>query len=308
MNGQKPTNFFMMVQNGYSLRNTFSIIDTEAAETVGMKLNPEGIEICFTNKMGCGLHKVQFRRDEIDYQYDIRSDDGTLLPEYVIGFDTKRMAQSLSSVNRKDAVQIYWMKGQQVISISPIKNGPKTPNSAGAMFVGIVPHEYEQRGNGADKNFGSQPDFRIQSKEFADFCKQSRECKYMEFFESNGAINIQGVLPNMAVSGLKKYPKSSANILISQPAQIDESLDVLIRGLDDKLKIAENTGKLVSLSIAPTMSSVKINNAIVKALAKIHNISTPDTMLKFYFSAGGSLKIASPISNYGTYCIYLKNQ
>lgn len=303
MDVQRLPNFSMLVPNGYSLRNTFSIIDTEAkGTTVGMKLSPEGIEICFVTESKCGIHKIVLRGEEMQYNYDIRDDQGRLLPEYIIGFDTKRMSSALNCINRKDAVQIYWLRGQNFISISPQKTGAKT--GSGALFVPIHVHEYHRID--FDKNFAGTPDFRVQSKEFAESCKQARECSYMEFYERDNVIFVQGIMPDKTVFGLKKYPKSTQMVI--QP-QIDENVDLLLKDLRQKIKIDDGGEiKSLSLSIAPSQSSIKIDQSVVKALAKIHNVSTPDTMLKFYFNSRGGLKLVSPIGNYGTYSIFLKNQ
>ncbi|CAH6420838.1 Hypothetical protein HVR_LOCUS1303 [uncultured virus] len=293
--------------DGYSFRNTIGIIKSET-DYATMVLSPNAIEISFINTSKCAIHKIVLDTRELTvYRYNIVDDKGEKLPEYPIAFDTSQMFNTTKGIGRRDGIRLYWLHGDNKINVQPIRTSTKDPGRAGALFVDILNIEYIRYD--VSGNYKSEPNVRVQAKDFADLCSQANtlKCSTLEIVGQNNGVTFKGMMPNNTMASINRFvsqtemPRGAI-----APINMDE-----IDNLLGNLRIAEApaTAHLgLSLNVVKTedLMTVKVPIATVKALSKIHNISPAGTLIRFYFAEGKPTKIESPIGTYGLYTICLR--
>lgn len=300
------TLFLMHITDGYSFRNTIGIIKSETDHAT-MIISPTSIEISFMNRSKCAVHKIVLQTQEFAmYLYNIRNSDGTIVSEYPIAFETNEMFNTTKSIGRKDGIRIYWMAGDNKLNIQPIKMSTKDPGRAGASFVRIHNIECVRYDTGSHN---VDPNVRVSAKDFADLCSQScaSKCTSMDIVGQNSSVTFKGVLANNTIAFIQRFASQIEIPKMTKGLPDMQAIDNLL----ENLRITENkpTSSAVSLNVIKSedLMTIRVPISTVKALSKIHNISAPGTLLRFYFGEGKPTKIGSPIGTYGTYTICIRN-
>ena len=300
------TLFIMHIMDGYSFRHTIGLMKSET-DYATMVLSEKLIEISFINTSKCAVHGIRLLPQEFTvYQYNIRDENGQLVNEYPITFDTTEMFNTTKGIGRRDGVRLYWLAGDNKINVQPIKQSTKEPGRSGALFVKILTMEHMRYGTGAHN---AEPNVRVQAKDFAALCSQANtlKCATLEIAGFNRAVTLTGVRANQTTASFDRI-SSQTDVPRTQAASacnIDE-----IYNLIDNLNISDappsSSGLSLNIVNRGDLMTVKVPISTVKALSKIHNISPSGTLLRFYFSVGKPIKIESPIGTYGTYTICLR--
>ncbi len=301
------TLFLMHITDGYSFRNTIGIIKSEI-EYATMVLSEKLITISFVNTSKCAVHKLLFYPQEFSaYRYNVRDDNGNLFPEYPIAFETNEMFNTTKGIGRRDGVRLYWLAGDNKINVQPIKTSIKDPGRAGALFVKIHPVEYIKYDVGL---YPTNPNIRVQAKDFADLCSQSNivKCTCLEIVGQKNGVTFRGIHANQGIAFLSRIVSqtdvSTSKVEISNLNEIDNLLDNLHI---DSSSTSISTGMSLNVVKSEDLMTVRVPLATVKALSKFHNISPSGTLLKFFFSENKPTKIESPIGTYGLYSLYIRN-
>jgi len=302
------TLFLMHILDGYSFRNTIGIIKSET-EHATMVVSERSIEISFLNTAKCAVHKITLHPQEFTvYRYNIRDDDGNLYPEYPIAFETNEMFNTTKGIGRRDSIRLYWLLGDNKINVQPIKMSTKDPGSTGALFVKILTLEHIRYDSGS---YNQEPNVRVQAKVFADICAQanSLKCTNLEIVGQNSAVTFKGIFANQTVASFYRFVSQTEPSKPSKSASNIDEIDSLIdtfRAPDMQLSSQSSSGLSLNIINSEDLMTVKVPISTVKALSKIHNISPPGTLIRFYFAEGKPTKIESPIGTYGLYTICLR--
>lgn len=308
------TLFYAHISDGYSIRNTFNIIKGETDDAT-MILSPDKIQISFINNLKCAIHKVIINTSEIPaYSYNIRDSNGELMPEYPVAFNTNAIFNTTKGIGRRDGIRIYILKDDNKISIQPIKGNSKDPGRAGALFVPILTLEYSKYD--VNGTYNSEPNVRVQAKEFADICSQvnTLKCNILEIVGQNYAVTFRGLLPNNKIASVNRFTANNIAIKnngsFNSNGSIPKNMDEIDNLIDNLCIEPQPKSSALSLNIVTEedLMTVKVPISTVKALSKIHNISPQGTLLKFYFAQSKPTKIESPIGTYGTYVICLRSK
>lgn len=304
----QQTLFLMHVMDGYSFRNTIGIIKSET-EHATMVVSEKSIEISFLNTSRCAVHKiVLYPQEFIMYRYNIRGEDGNLLPEYPLAFETNEMFNTTKGIGRRDGIRLYWLAGDNKINVQPIKMSTKDPGRAGALFVKILPIEHIRYDPGP---YNPEPNIRVLSKDFADLCSQgnSSKCTSLEIIGHASAVTFKGIFANQSMAFINRFVSQTEVTKSAEAASNIDEIDNLI----DNLRVSgthtpsPTTGLSLNIVNSEDLMTIKVPIATIKSLSKIHNISPSGTLLRFYFSEGKPTKIESPIGTYGCYTICLRN-
>lgn len=303
------TLFLVHIMDGYSFRNTIGIIKSET-EYATMVLSPTSIEISFINNSKCAIHKIVLDTREFTvYRYNILDDNKEKFPEYPIAFETSQMFNTTKGIGRRDGIRLYWLQGDNKINVQPVRTSTKDPGRAGALFVDILNMEYTKYN--ISGNYKSEPNVRVQAKDFADLCSQANtlKCSTLEILGQNNGVTFKGMMANNTMASINRFvSQTEMPKEIITPSNMDE-----IDNLLGQMRVAEKSTSPnslgLSLNIIKTedLMTVKVPIATVKALSKIHNISPSATLIRFYFAEGKPTKIESPIGTYGLYTICLRD-
>lgn len=273
---------------GYPFRNAASIVKSET-EHAAMSFFPDRIEISFSNKSKCTVHKLVILAEHIVYLYDPRDSQGELLPEYTITFETSELFNTTKGIGRRDGIVLYVLPDESVIRVQPKKSGNKDSGKSSDLFVNIINQDSSKYGT---PELTGPPNNRIQAKDFSDVCNQgtTMKCSHLNIRCFDVGLEFLGVLPNQT--------KAFSSRFLSQAT-------------------LANGGQPTGAYEGEPLFSIRVPIATVKALSKIHNVSSPGVLLKFYYSMypskdgsvskDGLICIESPIGNYGTYSIGLKD-
>lgn len=303
------TLFLMHIMDGYSFRNKIGIVKSET-DYATMVLSPKSIEISFMNTSKCAIHKIVLNTQEFTmYRYNIRDQEGNLIPEYPITFETIEMFNTTKGIQRRDGVRLYWLAGDSRINVQPIKTSTKDPGRAGALFVKILTMEsfrYDVSGS-----YSLEPNVRVQAKDFADICSQANtlKCTNLEIVGHQNGVSFKGILANQTMASINRFtsqtevPKAYG---FQGPSNIDE-IDNLIGHLRVSEPTVASSGLSLNVVKSEDLMTIRVPISTVKALSKIHNISPPGTLLRFYFAEGKPTKVESPIGTYGLYTICLRD-
>ena len=303
------TLFLVHIMDGYSFRNTIGIIKSERS-TATMVLSPNAIEISFVNTNGCAVHKIHINTAELTmYIYNVRDENGMLLPEYPVAFETAQFLTTIRSIGRRDGLRFYCIKGDGKINIQPIKTAIKDPGQTGASFVNIRNDEFTRYELPPAEFYSDEPNVRVIAKDFATFCTNANalKCTTINIIGGMHKVVLQSVHANSSIASVNTFCNQvnpSFNNINS--SLNDEELDMLL----ENIRIQEGPPSTSSIKLnivkKDEISCVKVPIATVKALSKIHNISPTGTQLHFYFSPGKPTKIKSQIGTYGTYTICIR--
>jgi hypothetical protein len=300
--------FHIVIRDGYSFRNTIGTIKTETFYTT-MILSPSKIEISFMNTLKCAIHCIELDTKEFPYFYNAVDENGKLLPEYPLTFETTEMFNTTKNIGRKESLTICGIHGDNKIIILS-GTAAKEPGMAGAEFVKLLPKE-PLRYRGCE-DYGDEPNVRVLAKTFAEICSKTanRKCDSLEIGGQKTAVTLRGLFANLTEAFVKHFTNQNVP-LISNTDNVNPSNIAYIDNMIKNMKFNENGNEhmnKLTLNVIHKEDLMKTRVPVntVKALSKIHNISPTGTMLKFYFAEGCPTKIVSPIGTYGTYAIYLR--
>lgn len=290
--------FLFQLADGYSFRNLIAIVKNETNQAT-MILSEKKIEISFLNYTKCAIHNIQLDPSSFSYyQFNIRDQDGNLVDEYPIGFDSNEMYNTTKGIGRRDGIRLYWLPGDNKINVQPMKSGNKDPGKACSLFVTISTEECQRFGV---PDHLPDPNARIQAKDFAEICSQAStlRCTFVEIVgKQSGAVFSSIRSDNSVASTTQFIPRS----IVQKSSETHPSdIDNLINGLSAK---DQKTSKVSEME---DLITIRIPIATIKSLSKIHNISPSGTLLKFYFKPETPTKIESQIGTYGVYTICLRN-
>ena len=296
--------FLMHIMDGYSFRNTIGIIRNET-DFATMVLSPKSIEISFVNSSKCAVHKISLNTNDFAlYKYNVKDSNGDILDEYPFAFSTTDFFNTTKGLGRRDSIRIYLLMDDNKLSIQPIKSGTKEPGKVGALFVKLLTMEHIRYVVNDYKN--TEPNVRVQAKDFADLCSQvsTLKCSLIEIIGEKNAVTFMGISSNNSISSINKFTSQSSINDKYQDKNFEE-IDDILNDIRTSHKNDKSTG--ISLNIINnTIVDIKIPISIVKSLSKIHNISATGSLIKFYFEQGKPIKLECPIGIYGVYDIYLK--
>jgi len=302
------TLFIAHIMDGYSFRNTIGIIKNET-DSAMMVLSPTEIEISFINSSKGAVHKIVLKAPELTmYRYNIRNSEGKLEPQFPVGFETNEFFNTTKGIGRRDGIRLYWLSGDSKINVQPIKTSTKDPGRASALFVNILNMEYTKYD--LPTGYSSEPNVRVQAKDFADLCSQANtlKCSILEIVGNRNSVTFKGILPNNTMASINKFTsQTTIQKSADDPVNMDE-IDSIIDNLRvEDAPMMASSGLSLNIVKSEDLMTVRIPISTVKALSKIHNISPAGTLLKFYFAEGKPTKVESPIGTYGQYSICLRN-
>lgn len=297
--------FFIQITDAYTFRNTIQIIKSETDQAT-MILSPNCINISFVNNSKCAVHSINLNVNEFHiYKYDSRyEEDNTPMHELPITFRTNEMFGPIRNISRKDSIMIFLIKGDNKLSIRPIKSSTKNTGKSKTLYVKIK--------NAGHVRFTSntiypkEANVKIAAKDFVDVCTDANtmKCNYLEIIGQKSGVIFKGLLPNNEV--IFNTPFENQNVLFDGTIRNLSELDRVLGSLQISTPSTINKPNLIIVKREDLMT-IKVPISTVKALSKIHNISVQNTWLKFFFVEEGAIKLESPIGTYGTYTIYLRN-
>jgi len=300
--------FLMHITDGYSVRNIIGIIKRET-EFATMIVSPKEITISFLNTSKCAVHKIVLNTGEFTkYEYNIKDNDGNLVDECPITFDTNEMFNTTKGIGRRDGIRLYWLPGDNKINVQPIKTSTKDPGRAGALFVKILSMEHTRYDVGTHS---LEPNVKVQAKDFADLCSQAGtlKCTSVEIVGHNAGVTFKGMRANQTMASINRFMSQTQvhkkEVSASNMNELDDMLDNL-RISNTNTNPGVSSGISLNVIQSDELTTAKVPILTVKALSKIHNISPSGTLLRFWFARGEPTKIESPIGTYGHYIICLR--
>jgi hypothetical protein len=282
-----PKTLFMAnFTDGYSLRNTICMIKNEADE-ITLLISSSNIMITFKNKGNYGIHDIFIKKEELlEYSYNIKD-----YQEYPLTINATEWFNATKSVARKDGLKIYWMEGQDKLSIQTVK-WSKEPGRANVAYINIIHKEFQKIDFFNQYSEGSEPTIKIQNREFTEICTQAStlKCHYLEISGCNRYIQFKGILPDGTEGMSNRLANHAQEDGVPGPK-------VNIGKGHVELNVVNHDDVIV----------IKIPSTTIKTLSKLHTISPVGTLLKFSFAPKKPMKIESKIGSYGIYNIYLRD-
>lgn len=307
---QPPTSFMVYIMDGYAFRNAIGIVKAET-DRATMILSPFAIEMSFINTTKKASYKIQFDASDLTrYQYNIRDEYGNLYEEYAIAFETEEFFNTTKGIGRRDGIQLYWITGDNKITVHPVKASTKDPGRSSALFVKILNIEHQRVD--IPMGYSNEPNIKVQSKDFADICTRAStlKCVFLDIVGEQHRVTFKAILPNntpAAVERINSRVDVPSDSNISRLTNIDE-VDRLIGNLKSKNQSeVMTTGISLNIMKREDLMTVRTPISTVKALSKIHNISPPGSFLSFFFAENKPIKIVSKIGTYGTCTICLRS-
>lgn len=315
---QSSALFYIHILDGYSFRNTISIIKSET-DYVTMWMSPYGVEISFRNNRGNAMHRIFLDQSEFKYEYNVFEND-EYKEEFPISFETNEMFNTTKGIGRRDGIILYHLNNEDYINVQPLKNNGGGPSQFGALFVETIKNQPLEK-VGLSTVFDKEPNVRVQAKSFAEICGQAStlKCTTLEIIGNAESVVFKIIKPDNNVASIMNF-KSSAPRKKSGMRKKEFSSAYDIDNIINKCKSSEKKSSLTTSSVAPinslnivsadNINTIRVPISTVKALSKIHNISPQGTHLKLFFSKSENheyTKIESPIGTYGKYEIFLRN-
>lgn len=304
--GDSNVLFMMNIIDGYSFRNVMSIVNSET-DRVHMVVSPEKIEMSFMNRARCATHSVIIDAREIQVDYNIYDEDGDLYEQYPIAFDTRQMLNATKGIGKRDGLMIYWMNEQPNLCVQHVKSGSRDPGKAGANFVPIINHEYINYE--IPDGYPEEPNVRVIAKDFSEQCTQcsSMKCISMQIVGKATSMVTRSLLSNNQQAGVMTWGKPAPRVNNGKKP-LASNIDDFLKNINSNDISAEQVPS-VRLVVKPLdeLANMKVPISTVKSISKIHNISPPGTLLRFYFANNRPIKIESAIGGYGKYIICLRD-
>ena len=300
--------------DGYPFRYMMGVINAETAE-VALAFSEGGIDIRLINRGNYAVHFFRIQGTHLRaYYYNIRDEHGQLVDLYPIHVDTAEMFKATKGIGKRDGIKLYWLQGDNRISIQPVKAAVKDSGGGVALFVPILSREYNRYELPSFPRH--TPNIRIQAKEFSDICSQASnlKCAFVEIIGHSAGMTFRGVGPDKTELFIKRYPfqrvvdppPSSSSSSSSERAILSPDLDALLESLST-LELGGSSPLRLNVVKSTEIARYRIPISTIKALTKMHNISPQGTMLKLHFGEQLPLKIKSPIGAYGKYTLCLRD-
>lgn len=301
MAGLEPL-FIFQLGDGYSFRNLIAIVKNETNQAT-MIFSSKKIEISFMNYTKCAVHKIELDPSSFSfYQFNIKDQDGNIVDEYPISFDSNEMYNTTKGIGRKDGIRLYWLPGHNKINVQPMKGGNKDPGKACSLFVNISTEECMKYEN---PSHHSESNIKIQAKDFAEICSQAStlRCTFVEIIGRKSGAAFRSIRSDNSIACTTEF--SPRNMLQISSETMPGDIDDLMGSFNASGK--KNPKINVNITESEDLMTVKVPISTIKALSKIHNISPSGTLLNFYFMENTPTKIESKIGTYGIYTICLRN-
>lgn len=305
MSQKNEISFLAYFGEGYTLRNTFSIVKGQTREAT-MILTPEAIEISFINADKSATHEIILDAKEFNsYYYEFRDENNNLADEYPITFNVDVMCNTLKNIGRSDGVRFYMFKGDDRINVQSMKLSSKDPNRSGAMLINTINREITRYV--VPDNYPDVPNVKIPSKELNDVFARAvhTKCKHVRFVGYNHSARLESI---SVLNTVSFYENFNGNVNITDTDSFNYDLTAIkneINTIPDNIPTIKIPINIISRD---QVVEVNIPHHVVKSLVKIHNISPKGTMINFYFSQKMPIKMESPIGMYGVYRIWLSNK
>lgn len=305
---RSETLFLLHIMDGYSFRNAIGMIKNETVYAT-MILSPKTVEISFVSSNRCAMHKIKINTAELSrYVYNVRDEEGRLLPEYPIAFETNTMLNTTKGIGKRDGIRLYCLKDDDKINVQPIKTSSKDPGRAGVLFVSIENREYEKVI--IDDVYDSEPNVRVHAKDFADICIQANASKAnaLQIIGGKKSIIFKALLPNNTVASINKFVSQIDVCYDEQPLANMDEIDNILGYLETKEHNLKSSAPVkLNVISSDELTDIRVPSSALKSLSKIHNISHQGTQIKFFHSANHPIKLSTPLSTYGEYTICLRN-
>jgi len=264
--------------DGNAFKCLFNVVMTEIEKTV-MVFSPNSIVIEFQNKSQNIIHNINIDITKIkDYYYNNVDADGNLVPNTLIGFETKTMFAAVKNIGRNDSFEIIHKLNSQMIEVKPIP----TTNSGTKHIFKVRIEQVDQSSIITNKSikYPISPNLKINPKDFSLFISRCVTMKsdFVVFVIFKNGLIVRGI----KADGSELYYSSHGfNDGITEPAEYNKY-----------------------------RYKVPIHN--IKALSKFVNVPAKNSMIEFYFEGTKDyqvpIKLVSLIGpNCGTYTMYIND-
>lgn len=287
---QEAPLFYVSFPEAYSLRHLLATIRQEAQEG-NLIFEPKRISYTQLNQAGSVLAQFELRPADLEeYNYAAYDADGKLLPMLAVGFKTAEMMKATKSIKKRDGVCIYMYPGKSVISVQPIPASTKDSGQSDIHYVPVIDVEHVEHIIPTYSQPDDTPTVKVLAPNFSNACTSMTSIKCTH-------VTAQGHPSGIRFFGFRPGKVLGRMITFGGVETTDASLD----------------GQLAALNIGDGQHpEVRIPISTIKALSKINNLSSPGTIIKLTIEPSTDqkplpLKIISPIGNYGTFSIYIRD-
>lgn len=299
--------FALHILDAYSFRNMLSICKGEI-NRASMILSPDLIEISFLNNSRCAIYKIElYPKEHRDWIYNCRGEDGELLSEYPIGFDTKEFFNTTKNIGKNDGIRLFMMTGETKVMVQPLKISAKDPGQIKMLMFNILPIEHCRY---ETQVYTRDPNIRIVPKSFSDMCTEvvSQQCDTIEITGNGGLLMIKGFHGNKTEKYVTRFGIETHTVVVNKPVinNISE-VDNLLKIMKSNEQTDNNTissGLKLRIKSADTVK-IRIPISTIKALSKIHNITAKSNLLRFYFESEQPVLMELIISTLGVFRVFL---
>lgn len=309
---ESDTVVIMEILDGHSFRNTFGVMKSET-DILSMTFKQDIVEVSFVNRSKCAYHCFTIDTSEITpYSFTAYDEDGNPEESRTATFRAVDMYNTTKGIGRRDSIRIYWLTGDNKLSVQQLKNSAKQPGGDGALFVPLI-DEQGPVSHDIVKGYSDTPHIKYQARAFADLCTQANgmKCVYLKVEACEDCVIFTSLRANGVEASVhqQKALKSNSN---PTPAALPGYLNDIIKGLSrdngmTRIGSGNSSGGGPRFVVNPCFSEINIPISTVKALSKFHNISPAGTQLRFYFAESAPMKIESPVSTYGKYAVCIRN-
>lgn len=269
--------FLLHLGDGYAFRNCISVLKPEVG-TATMIASPDLIEISFKSRGECSIHKIEIYAKTLDYyKYCICAEPEKVHPEYAFSFAADALFNATKTVDRKDSMTIIWRASLQSHLIIVRNSLDDLSGAASVLTVPLINLPGERYD--LSSAYPLTPNVLVKAVDFADVCSDAAtlKCSTFQITGEVSAVHFLGVNPSNDAP-LRRRFGTQRIVGKAQP---------------------ETPG---------TIFEVRVPQTMVKALAKVHNITPGRNHIKFFFVAGRPLKIEMPIADYGLYTICIRDR
>jgi len=268
--------------DGYSFKCLFNVIAIEIEKTV-MVITPNTFSIDFQNSKQNIIHNIKIYTKNIrEYKYDHKDINGNIIPQIIIGFETKSVFNALKGIGRNDSFEFIYRREGTSLEIRPVGISNSGKNSSFRIQIqqvdqqSIIPDEMIK--------YPKEPNVKLLPKELGSMLQK---CVAAKSDSVSFTIFRNGFVAHGYASGGIEVYKSE-------------------HGFNEKL-----TGEV------PDYERLTYNVPIinVKALIKFTTVSLKNSVLKFYFANSIKPGWSSPIKikaivgpSCGKYSMYISNR
>ena len=215
--------------------------------------------------------------------------------EISIGLTLADVKNITKNVNKRDSLRLYKKPNDpmfyvQIISTVARASGRESLRTIRPQYLDVTVYEFPEF-------VGKRPNFTTPTSELARVCNSlnSVKCDIISARVQPRGIILEATVAGATVGGTEKLG------FFGQPSQLPKI----------KIKSSSNSPQSTSPNISPNRANVvpdviRIKKDVIKALAKLFNLS-PTGTVKFYYDRMGMLKLVSHIGTCGMIEIYLRS-